>query len=265
LISYLVKGYTGYSFLGFGYASVRIILGLSSAPLGGVLWFLRSLLTVSILFSLLRLLIKNIKYKNIIAGTLILVITTIGYFTQLPYNISSSFVALLFYYSGYLFSQNISYLKLNYWGAFLSFGIVLFATLINQVDLAFNEYRYFFLFVLSSFAGTYLVLFVSLKIQHHGLLEKIGQRSLVIMGFHFFAFVLVNYLIQTIYSLPVEKIMDFPTIQEYRYWWIIYSIIGVSVPFGVIDSTINVITQRMKTIIPEKYSIIALFNKLNLF
>ena len=59
----------------------------------------------------------------------------------------------------------------------------------------------------------------------------IGQRTLVIMMLHFLSFKVVAVLADLIYNLPAYCIAAFPTLYgEKGMWWILYTIVGVSLP-----------------------------------
>jgi fucose 4-O-acetylase-like acetyltransferase len=229
-ISYLVKERTGFSFLGGLKYCLLIISGLGSAPFAGAMWFLRALFIVSFIFIFLKWIISKIvgdKKKKIILFLSVVGFLIIGYKTQLPYNISSSFVALFFYYIGYLYSKNKNQVIMNIYIVLLALAILLYATFTNSVDLAYNTYTSIWLFILSSVSGTYIIVYVSEKIKQNYILEYMGQKSLSIMLFHFLSFVTINVVVVVFYDLPIEKVLAYPTIIDYNWWWILYSVMGV--------------------------------------
>ncbi len=260
-LSYLVKDNTGFSFLGGLKYGLLIISGLGSAPLAGAIWFLRALFIVSILFIFLQWIINRIKgdyNKKLILLFCVLGFLVIGYSTQLPFNISSSFVALSFYYVGYLYSKNKGEVSMNYFYLTLAIVVVLYSSFVNTVDLAYNTYTYISLFCLSSISGTYIILFVSEIISQNYILEYLGQKSMSIMIFHFLSFVIINLVIVLLYDLPMERILDYPTIKGYRWWWLIYSVAGVAFPL-LIDAIIVMLEKRL----PLYFKVTFWFEKLN--
>jgi fucose 4-O-acetylase-like acetyltransferase len=162
-LNFFLTGTTGYSFLGLSKVSLFLIIGIGGVPLGGALWFLRSLFIVIMLFLGIRFLLTKInipdKIKNILLFGLIFICLIAGYNTQLPYNISSSLVALFFYYIGYLYRKYNDFIKPNVFIAIISFVVVLLSALINTVDMAYNTYSYLSLFILSSLCGIYLIVY----------------------------------------------------------------------------------------------------------
>lgn len=260
VMRYFVVGYTGWSFLGGIKYSLLIISGFGSAPLAGALWFLRALFMVSVLFLGIKLLTKNCKGENkkeILTFMVVFGFLVLGYKTQLPYSISASFVALFFYYIGYLYAKNMGRIKINLIFFIMAAIVVMYSSCINTVDLAFNKYTYLSLFILSSICGSYCVLFISEKIKQHKTLEFIGQKSLPIMIFHFLSFVPINLLIVHIYDLQTERILDYPTIKEYNWWWILYAFMGITMPV-FIDKIISGIESK----IPSYFTFTFWFKKL---
>ncbi|WP_158589727.1 acyltransferase family protein [Flavobacterium sp. 120] len=237
LMTYLILGSTGFSFLGGLKYILLIILGLNSPQFGGgAFWFLRALFMVRFLYLFIILFsnkIENTSLKNCIVFMSVFIFLIIGYKTQFPYSISSSFIALFFYYMGNLYAKNQKYINLNGFLLIPAIAFVIGSSYINTVDLAYNTYTYFSLFILSSICGTYVILFVSEKIKQNYILEYIGQKSLSIMIFHFLSFVTINLVIVLLFDLPIERILDYPTIKEYRWWWLLYSAVGVIAPLFI--------------------------------
>jgi fucose 4-O-acetylase-like acetyltransferase len=263
LLSYLILGFTGFSILvGLKYI-LLIILGLNSPQFGGgAFWFLRALFIVRFLYFFIILVsnkIENTSLKKIIVFIYVFIFLIIGYKTQLPYSISSTFIALFFYYLGNLYAKDQKYIKMNVFLLLPAIAIVICSSYINTVDLAYNTYSYFLLFILTSICGSYAILFISEKIKQNYILEYIGQKSLSIMIFHFFSFIVINLVIVFLYHLPIERILDYPTIKEFRWWWLLYSIVGVIIPL-FIDKIIVGIERKL----PLYFTITFWLEKLNI-
>ena len=236
-ISCVVLGDVGWSFLGGLKYMVLIIFGIGSSPLGGAFWFLRALFMVCLLFSLLNWQINKIKTN---------------------YNKSSSFVELFFYYIGYLYAKNKEEIKMK-WSYFIpAFICVIGFSFINKVDMAYNTYTYFSLFILTSICGSYTILFVSEKVNRNSILEYIGKKSLSIMMFHFLSFLMVNVIIVYVYDLQINRILEYPTIKEYRWWWLLFLFVDVFLSI-LIDEIILV----LKSFSPPYFAVNYWFEKLN--
>lgn len=66
-------------------------------------------------------------------------------------------------------------------------------------------------------------------------LRFVGMRTLPILTWHFLSFKLVSLLIIMIYGLPIERLAEFPVIQEYtcQGWFILYFVVGILVPLHI--------------------------------
>jgi len=60
----------------------------------------------------------------------------------------------------------------------------------------------------------------------------VGGYTFNILTWHFLSMKVVSLIIIHIYSLPIKRLSEFPVIESYAHngWWIIYFIVGVSVP-----------------------------------
>lgn len=263
IIHYAVEGDTGYSLLGVVKDILIISCGLGGVSWAGAFWFLRALFLVSLIFLCIRMIIHKVFRDNRITDLLtffpVTLILLLGYKKQFPYNISSSFVALFFYFAGYLLAKNRDIIKMNFWIAFASFIIVVCCSFFNSPDLAYNKYNSLFLFVLSGLCGTYMIMYISFKIKGNHFLELIGQNSITIMIFHFFSFVFINLIIVLWYALPVQNVLAYPCIKNYPYWWILYSFAGVFIPL-----VFNKIIIGAKRKLPQFLFLPYWFEKINI-
>lgn len=141
----------------------------------------------------------------------------------------------------------------------LALVVLIYSSFVNTVDLSFNTYTYISLFILSSICGTYTILSVCEKIKQNRFLEFIGKNSLTIMIFHFLSFVPINLIIVFLYHLPLERILDYPTIKEYHWWWLLYSVVGVLGPL-----LINKIIIDFEKLLPRCFTFTFWFQKLNI-
>lgn len=66
-------------------------------------------------------------------------------------------------------------------------------------------------------------------------LRFVGMRTLPILTWHFLSFKLVSLLIIMIYGLPIERLAEFPVMQEYtcQGWFILYIVVGILVPLYI--------------------------------
>ena len=67
------------------------------------------------------------------------------------------------------------------------------------------------------------------------LLLYVGERTLTILTWHFLCFKIISLVIIFLYNLPIQRLAEFPVIEEYasRGWWIAYLLIGVVFPLMI--------------------------------
>lgn len=58
----------------------------------------------------------------------------------------------------------------------------------------------------------------------------VGKHTLSIVIFHFLVFKFINYFIVKKYKLSLCLIASYPILLSNGFWWIVYSLLGVSVP-----------------------------------
>lgn len=95
-------------------------------------------------------------------------------------------------------------------------------------------------YTVCALAGTLLTLNFSRFLNRVGsdnlkrLLLFIGENTLIILTFHFFAFKLVSLCIIAMHELPIEELAYFPIIPKYgESWWPMYSLVGIGIPLAV--------------------------------
>lgn len=87
---------------------------------------------------------------------------------------------------------------------------------------------YLFTAVLGTWA-VYSLPWQWLTVRMSEMLRFIGMNTLTILTWHFLAFKSVSLLIIIIYSLPIDRLGEFPVIVEYaaRGWWIAYFLVAM--------------------------------------
>lgn len=67
------------------------------------------------------------------------------------------------------------------------------------------------------------------------LLVYVGDNTLAILTWHFLSFKVVSLLIICTYGLPVNRLAEFPVIEEYsvKGWFVLYFLIGTLIPLGL--------------------------------
>ncbi|MBE6049624.1 MAG: hypothetical protein E7214_02920 [Clostridium sp.] len=200
---------------------------------GGAMWFLSSLLIVSMLFIIIRRLLKKVEKRELYVMASVVVLFIVGYYTNLPRYFSISLVALFFYYLGYLYKVFKEKIKLNFYVFIISVLSIIALAPVNKVDMVINKYTNPLLLILSSLLGIYMILYLSKLIEDTSLNKKIsyiGRNTMVIMTLHFLAFKTVNLIEVVVYGEEYELIGSFPVLNSTGVWWIVYGVVGVFLP-----------------------------------
>lgn len=159
------------------------------------LWFLPCLFTTEVIFHILIKKIKNIK----ILFVFILALSVVGYiyslfdFIRLPFCIDIAFVAIGFYFIGYLWKDRgeKSFEKLNLSLAkhiiliIACFIVIIFSLLLPDMNMANLQYPLAspILYIIPTI-GTFMIFEISKLINKCKWMEFLGGNSLVIMGIH---------------------------------------------------------------------------------
>jgi hypothetical protein len=157
-----------------------------------------------------------------------------------------------------MYAKNKDAIKMKLSYSIIAFICVIGFSFINKVDMAYNIYTNILLFIISSICGTYFILFISEKIKQNSILEFIGKKSLPIMLFHFLSFLIVNGIIVYVYDLPINRILDYPTIKDYKWWWLLFLFIGIFVSI-----LIDEIILFLKSFFPSYFTVNYWFKKIN--
>lgn len=210
--------------------------------LGGTFWFLKLLFIVSILYNTVEYFLysffKNKEKFRIILQTIIsIILLSTGYFMNIK---KISFFSIGAVCSVYIlihigrFLKHFSSASYPIWLLPLSFLFLLFLSFYGKIDLNHNTYENPFFLLLVSFSGWLFIYSLAKLISSFSATAKylsiIGKNSLSIMILHFLCFKLVNLLQVYLYHLPCEYIGCFPTLFASPLWWILYTIVGVTLP-----------------------------------
>lgn len=209
--------------------------------MGGALWFLRSLFTVSLSYCLISYITNKLKLSEVKCFIVFIIIYVLS-FIAISYNLHnwggiwSSNITLLIFASGKIYYNHRKRIPCNKYLFAFSFTILcLSAYWFKQIEIASLQFVNPFYFIIISLVGCYFVIYLSQIINRTRFIKKtfilIGKHSLAIMALHILAFKLVNLLQITIYSYDIEYLSASPVITEnINYWWIIYTVVGTFLP-----------------------------------
>lgn len=217
--------------------------------LGGF-WFLKSLFVGSMFFFFLTKIGLYIERKKTIVdistGLMLFIATLILGFIgkDIPFvGIGAKdIMAGLFIWSGYMYNKHNFSIEKQWWLIGVFALIVAVGTELWQCSMLHfkDNFKLMLPYIATALIGTLMVLCVSklLSKQDNWLkhfLTFVGDNTLDILTWHFLSFKLVSLLLMFLFGLSIERLAEFPVIEEYAYqgWWVIYLVIGVVVPLGV--------------------------------
>lgn len=103
---------------------------------------------------------------------------------------------------------------------------------INPGEMFFENVKYV-PYLLTGIIATWCTysMFNKIKLENGGgkLLNFIGSNTLTILTWHFLSFKIVSLLIILMYDLNIQRLSEFPVIEEYalKGWWIIYFLFAI--------------------------------------
>ncbi len=172
----------------------------------GILWFLPSLFSATIIFYLFLKLFD--KYSIAIQSIIIILLTFAGYMIGkyvflLPWSIDISLVAQIFMVSGYLMRKHMIFEKKTpIWFFIAAAGIWLLDLYMGGIDMILREYNYLAISLIGAISASYLLMKLSFFLSngasfYYKSISYIGRQSLVILCFHTFDIVvfppMINY------------------------------------------------------------------------
>ncbi len=218
----------------------------------GALWYLRILFVVVILWNITDFVSNNIKKclsPSLTGGGYAICMLYIGYLMN-RYNIRLGLsLECIFTYS-FFFALGVSFRRNNIYKLFDS-KLQIALTIVSLIVLLIisqetnwigatgsNSYSGIVSLMIMSISGWCMVKGVAIIIDRYfsvtsKIFKKIGRETMIIMFMHFISFKLVILIQIFVLNLPIEYLNIFPIYSGERLWWIVYSLLGVSVPMFV--------------------------------
>lgn len=231
---------------------INIIKGCilpGNVQVGGALWFLATLLQISIMYCVIEFVLKKfLDRKYIVAAQFVVavVLLMIGYFLNLKdiyiFGIESFFSCYCLFYAGMLlhrFEDRISQIKPVRSVLLLVICFVLLCVLNNfgSIALGANNYNNPVFMLAASLAGWFLLYESASLIKQNPIIAKgiayVGKNTLPIVVLHFLAFKLVSLVGVLVCGGELYQIAAFPVLYEGFGWRVLYTLVGVIVPLAV--------------------------------
>ncbi len=220
---------------------VKALFLHGGTQMGGAFWFIAVLIEISIIYCLFDYFIgKFLKKfnKDFIQCTISFVLLLIGYVLSIKkvelFGLDKVFSYYSLFYIGIVlkkFNKDKSY---NLRFILFNFLILLIGNQLGSIALNENSYCNPIFLLTMSLAGWFFLYECSQLLMENNYLKKficvVGKHTLSIVVFHFLIFKFINYFIVKKYKLPLCLIASYPILFSNRFWWIVYSLLGVSVP-----------------------------------
>lgn len=219
---------------------IKIIFALRGheSLLGGY-WFLHSLFFGSIIFYVTMQYIKNDRNRFLFLLLITIILSLLN--ISLPFwNINSrTFFAACFIMVGHLYRKKNFNIEYNNYFVYSGLIFILIGTILWPTSMLSYKWRQIIPYGITAITGTLIIFRLSkaISVRTEGLKIKtelvyIGNHTFDILTLHFLCFKLVSLLIINIYQLPIQRLAEFPVIEEYAHkgWWIVYGIVGCILP-----------------------------------
>ncbi len=223
-------------------------------PLTGPMWFLRSLILLSIMYILTDYFSSRIfqgKYRYLINGIVAIILWKLSKYSKTPttFNLPSACEGFFLFYLGVLykkFNVNDFIKKYLYPTGLLSFTISVIIG--NTIMVGIYGHLNDPLDIISMIVSVIFVISISQIsfISNIKSLKYIGKCSLEIMALHFFAFKPVSLILIKVYNLDISYLGNLPVVMITGLsviWPILYSISGIILPAAYCAITASLIAR----------------------
>ena len=204
-------------------------------------WFLKELLFASIIVCLLTFFLKkfSFRYKKLLLWLVLIALAVITKPGELGvpviWNLSILFLSASFFMAGHIYHKIENKDSYNWAGFFISMAIVFSVTLIwnDSLDMLWYNAYSVLLYIPTALVGIFMVLSASNLLERYRIkyyFYYIGNNTLIILSLHLLVFKIVNYIIISVYDLPIECLADTYIKQKNQLLWIIYVVVGIVLP-----------------------------------
>lgn len=227
--------------------AILIFFMFGEDPLIGGYWFLNNLFYCSVLCLLFtwvaKFLLPNLRIISILFLSIGVSLFGLSLFlnNQFDNNVIKQLPGMCFsgvmFGIGYVVSQfKVKFTK-NLWLWFSSLVVLIIGVMLQPLSRPFTlatplDTPYI---IIMALVGVYFVFYLAHvlnKTYLKKLLVYVGDNSLIILTFHFLVFKFASWFIVLVSDLPMSEIASHPHIKfgESNWWWLFYTILGVSLP-----------------------------------
>lgn len=226
---------------------LKICIGMGREPLIGAMWFVVMLMMIQIMYVMMRAVLAKVhmqKYATLAAILVFImacVLTRVWIFIP---RFTQALFGLVFYHVGFEYRKRDKTEEVS--GRILAVSVITAILLFVAGQMLPMGYSvkaadYPVYFIITSLFGIFVVVCMAKCASGSGggwkllaiCLKAFGKHSFDIMVLHFCAFKIVSIMIIWIYGLDRERIVEFPIIQGYPEWAVVYTVLGIVLPLGI--------------------------------
>ena len=217
---------------------------LKGGPLAGACWFLGTLFEVTIIYTFVDYVLKrlHVKFREIVNFVFGLAMFIVSFYLiergirihSIAEHIAGAYV--VFAIGVLLKNVALNAIQFKSWILIFiaTFAMLLVCNQYGSVELSLGVYTSPWFYLLCAMAGWFLIYSLSVflsKFSHvSNALCFLGRNTVCIIGLHFLAFKIVTFSQICVYNLPHEKLSEFPYLIAEPFWWVAYTVVGLSVP-----------------------------------
>ncbi len=217
------------------------MIGGGSVPMCGALWFLFSLFSITMIYSIFDFSLKKINFphKRLVHILIAIIFFLCNYFLINNGHKSSTLNHIMGPYIAYALGVEMSHWNLNSINEkiylpmlLMTFFILLVCSDAGRIELTSGVFSSPYFFIVASISGWFLLYAGAFFCNKISLVKKIftylGRNTICIIGLHFFAFKLVTLLQIKLYDLPIQKLTAFPFLIKSSGWWLVYFFVSIA-------------------------------------
>lgn len=221
-------------------AILKCMFFISKEQLLNPAWFIPALFTADLAYVFINYISNKISKENIkkiCRCVLVLCVFILGYCTHFPAYTSTGLVGVLLIYLGNLAKKYETIIKYNLKIAIICGLIVVALAPITHVGMMSNTYTDPFSFIGGSLCGTYVILYISKKIESFkdkNLLKKFlvffGKNTFIVLALHLTAFKLVTILEILLTKSDWIYLACYPVYIVNLKYSVLYVLVGTFIP-----------------------------------
>lgn len=226
-------------------AVIKAAVFRGDAQVGGAMWFFYTLFLLVVGYMIidfvLRKVIKKMQTVILIQGLISITFLLMGYAFYLTgksiYGLNRFFSLYCLIYIGQMLRGilPVIFKRIQSWIiAVVGFVILLIACPFGYIDLSGNNIENPLYFLIVSVAGWFMMYAIAEILKRSNFIGNkyiayLSIHAVPVIGMHFLAFKLINWLAVEIYDMGHYMIAAFPVLMHGT-WWVLYMISGIVLP-----------------------------------